>query len=146
MELWKVRIGVARALLESDSDSSLSVPFPGNWSSEGSHGVEAAKAKISCFPISVTSILCLLKNVPEPFGNLPNFKSATGISDTMECNPTLFKTLHHSLLTVSQHCCDNLQHSPFKQAATGIFRVYLNFLVMFCAASKLALETDLDAL
>lgn len=138
---------MASALLDSDSDSSLPVLFPGSWSNEGWHRwtLQRLKSPVSLFQLCQFHVL---KNPLKPFGN-HSLNSATGISDTMECNSTLFKSSHHSLLTVSQGCCYNLQHSPLKQAATGIhifFRVYLNFLVIFCATSKITFETHLSDL
>lgn len=107
--------------------------------------LQRLKTPVSLFQLCQFHVL---KNPPKPFGN-HSLNSATGISDTMECNSTLFKSSHHSLLTVSQGCCYDLQHSPLKQAATGIhifFRVSLNFLVMFCATSKITFETHLSDL
>ena len=47
MKLLKVSLGVSGSLLESDSDLTLTVPFPVSWSAGGWHGIEDAKIKIS---------------------------------------------------------------------------------------------------
>lgn len=95
-KLLKVSLHVTSALLESDSGSSLTIPFTGSWSGGGWDGVEDANFKISY--ISCVKTMSF-ENLPKCFGNLLSFNYGTGISDSMECNSTVLQTFHSSVLT-----------------------------------------------